>query len=150
MDELSRRRHAPEHARWVCQFCEREFARPHQSHVCVPGNTVDDTFNGHPPAFRAAFDAILEHLDGLGPVHVDAVKVGVFLKSDRKIAEVRPRVRAVDLALALPRVLDDPRVARTMRGSATITYHVIKLTGPSDVDDQVRAWLTEAYGDATD
>ena len=83
-------------------------------------------------------------------MHVDAVKVGVFLKSDRKIAEVRPRVRAVDLALALPRVLDDPRVARTMRGSATITYHVIKLTGPSDVDDQVRAWLTEAYGDATD
>ena len=81
---------------------------------------------------------MLDHLTALGPVHVDAVKVGVFLKSDRKIAEVRPRARTVNLMLALPRALDDPRVARTMRGSATRTYNVIKLTGPSDVDDQVR------------
>jgi hypothetical protein len=114
----------------------------------VPGNSVDDTFADSPPEFRAAFDAVLDHLTDLGPVHVDAVKVGVFLKSDRKIAEVRPRVRAVDLLLVLPRAVDDPRVARHIGVSATRTVNVIKLTAASDVDDQVRAWLTEAYGDA--
>jgi hypothetical protein len=150
VDELSRRRHTPEHARWVCQFCEREFGRPHQSHVCVPGNTVDETFAGHPPQWRAAFDAVLDHLRTLGPVHVDAVKVGVFLKSDRKLAEVRPRVRAVDLLVKLSRGLDDARVAGRRPGSTTHTWHVVKLREASDVDDQVRAWLTEAYGDATD
>jgi hypothetical protein len=150
VDELNRRRHTPQHARWVCQFCEREFGRTHQSHVCVPGNTVDETFAGHPPQRRAAFDAVLAHLRTLGPVHLDAVKVGVFLKSDRKLAEIRPRVRSLDLMLALPRSLDDPRVARHLRGSTTHTWHVFKLKDESDVDDQIRAWLTEAYGDATD
>jgi len=28
----------------------------------------------------------MEHLISLGPVHEDAVNVGIFLKSDRKIA----------------------------------------------------------------
>lgn len=134
----------------MCQFCEREFGRAHQSHVCVPGNTVDETFTGHPPAYRQAFDAVLAHLRTLGPVHLDAVKVGVFLKADRKLAEVRPRARSLNLLFALPRNLDDPRIASRMKGSATRTWYVVKLTGPSDVDGPVRAWLTEAYDDATD
>jgi hypothetical protein len=33
-------------------------------------------------------------LGRLGPVHEDAVNVGIFLKNDRKIAEFRPRVRS--------------------------------------------------------
>jgi hypothetical protein len=111
---------------------------------------VDETFRGHPAGHRAAFDAVLDHLAALGPVHVDAVRVGVFLKSDRKMAEVRPRVRAVDLMLVLPRAVDHPRVARHIRISADHTVNAIKLTNASDVDDQVRAWLTEAYEDATD
>src|SRR5215470_19772214 len=73
--------------RWVCPYCEREFARAHQSHVCAPGGSVDDTFAGHPPGHRAVYAAIQAHLLSLGPVHEDAVAVGVFLKRDRKLAE---------------------------------------------------------------
>ena len=87
----------------------------------------------------------------LGPVHVDAVKVGVFLKSDRKIAEVRPRVRTRRPHAGAARARSTIRGSPARCGGARrSTYNVIKLTGPSDVDDQVRAWLTEAYGDATD
>jgi hypothetical protein len=136
-------------SRWVCPFCEREFARAHQGHVCVPGGTVDDTFAHHPDRWRDVFDAILAHLEALGPVHVDAVTVGVFLKSDRKIAEVRPRVRSIDLMLAMPRPIDHPRIARRLQGSGDQNWVVVKLTDPSEVDDQVRGWLTEAYAAAT-
>ena len=137
-------------ARWTCPSCDREFARSHQSHVCVPAGTVDDTFAPHPRAWREIFDTIMSHVESLGPVHADAVKVGVFLKSDRKLAEVRPRARAVDLLLALPGPVDHDRVSRVLRQSSDITVNVIPLRSASEVDDQLRGWLTTAYETATD
>lgn len=135
--------------RWRCPACDREFGRAHQSHVCVPGCTVDACFEGRPPAQRAAYEAVLAHVRSLGPVHVDAVGVGVFLKADRTLAEVRPKARGLSLQIALPRPLVSERVGRTMRASAGRFVHVVRLLGPADVDDEVRAWLTEAY-DAAD
>jgi hypothetical protein len=131
--------------RWTCPSCEREFGKANQSHVCVPAGTVDDTFAPHPPEWRLIFDQILAHVEDLGPVHADAVTVGVFLKANRTLAEIRPRARAVDLWLTMPRPIDDPRVRRTLRTSADLVANVVALTNASEVDDQVRAWLTEAY-----
>lgn len=132
-------------ARWVCPNCDREFAKAHQAHVCVPGCTVDECFAGRPPVQREIYDALVGYLDTLGPVHVDAVGVGVFLKRSHKLAEVRPKARALSLELVLPRVLDHPRISRTIRISADRVVHVVKLTSTSDVDAEVRDWLTEAY-----
>jgi hypothetical protein len=138
-------RHDRVMSRWTCPACEREFGRTHQSHVCVPGGTVDECFAGRPPVQRAIYDALMAHLDTLGPVHVDAVRVGVFLKHERKLAEVRPRARSLSLALVLPRPVDDPRIARRLPGSGGRIWHMLKLTAVADVDDRVRDWLTEAY-----
>ncbi|HEU4426373.1 MAG TPA: DUF5655 domain-containing protein [Pilimelia sp.] len=131
--------------RWVCPRCEREFGRVNQSHVCVPGCTVDDVFARRPPVQRAIYDALMAHLAELGPVHVDAVGVGVFLKRDEKLAEVRPMARSLSLQFVLPRTLDDARVVRRMRISAGRFLHIVRLTDPGDVDETVRAWLAEAY-----
>jgi len=137
-------------SRWTCPACEREFARPHQSHLCVPGCSLDQCFAGKPPVQRPIYDALLAHLETLGPIHADAVQVGVFLKSERKLAEVRPKARCLLLALVLPRAIEEPRIARRIRISADRIVHVIKLTTLDNVDDQLRAWLTEAYDAATD
>jgi hypothetical protein len=112
----------------------------------MPGNSVDETFAGRPPYQRAAFDAMLAHLATLGDdVHLDAVRVGVFLKRDRKLAEVRPKARSLNLALYLERRLEDRRVAQHYDLSATRTVNVVKLCSAADVDAAVRDWLTEAY-----
>jgi uncharacterized protein DUF5655 len=136
--------------RWTCPRCDREFGRARQSHTCVPGITVDAAFAGRPPWQRAIYDEIVAHLDGLGPVHEDAVSVGVFLKADRKLAEVRPRSRDVSLTLALPRHDPDHRFARIMGRDGPRIFHVLLLRGPEEVDDQVRDWLTEAFLHASD
>src|SRR5438270_10534584 len=115
-------------SRWTCPACDREFGRAHQAHVCVPGCTVEETFAGRPPVQRAVYDALVAHLDTLGPVHADAVRVGVFLKNERKLAEVRPKARSLTLWLLLPRRIDDPRVSRYERVSADRVAHVLKLT----------------------
>lgn len=126
--------------RWICPWCEREFGRRHQAHVCVPAGEVD-----LPPAQRAIYDEVTAFLATLGPVHVDAVRVGVFLKRDRKLAELRPKARWLSLELMLPRRLDHPRVTRTIRVSNDYTVNVIRLAVVEDVDDEVRGWLAEAF-----
>ena len=94
---------------------------------------------------RAVYNAIMAHLLDLGPVHEDAVGVGVFLKRDHKLAEVRPRSRDVSLALYLPRRVNHPRISRVLGNSASRVVHLLLLREADDVDEQVRDWLTEAF-----
>ncbi len=136
-------------ARWTCPRCDREFGRVHQSHTCLPGNSVDASFSAHPEQ-RPIYDAIVEYLAGMGPIHADAVSVGVFLKRDRKLAELRPRARWLSCSLYLVRAIDDARIARSLPVSAQRVANEVKLRSVADVDDQLRGWLAEAFDAATD
>ena len=100
-------------ARWVCPRCDREFGGVNQAHVCAPGITVDELLGRHPDWVGEIYAVVIGHLQGLGPVHEDAVDVGIFLKGDRKIAEFRPLVRSVQLWLFLPDRREDPRITRS-------------------------------------
>ncbi|WP_235190767.1 DUF5655 domain-containing protein [Amycolatopsis rifamycinica] len=131
--------------RWTCPRCDREFARAGQGHTCVPGGTVAETFAGRPPWQRAVYDAVLDHLHTLGDVHEDAVKVGVFLKRDRKLAELRPRARDVLVYLWLPRPVETARIAPASWASGPRVGHRLSLRAVSEVDDEVREWFTIAY-----
>jgi Domain of unknown function (DUF5655) len=134
----------------VCPNCEREFASANQAHLCVPGITVAALLTRHPRWVTEIYTAVIQHLRSLGPVHEDAVNVGIFLKSDRKIAEFRPRVRSVLLSLYLPYELTDARITRMLPVAADRIVHMIKLTGADQVDDQLREWLAEAFDFNTD
>ena len=136
--------------RWVCPNCEREFASANQAHVCVPGITVSELLRRHPSWVSEIYQAVIEHLTTLGPVHEDAVNVGIFLKSDRKIASFRPRVRSVLLSLFLPYELTDSRIARGLPVASGRIAHMINITSADQVDDQLRVWLSEAYDFNTD
>jgi hypothetical protein len=130
---------------WVCPECGRQFGRNRQSHDCQPAITVDEYFSTGPPHERPVFDAVMAHLDTLGPVHVEPVSVGIFLKCPRKFAELRPKQKWVALSFVLSHEIDHSKIARKMRGSATRIFHVVNLRSPDDVDEDVRGWLTESY-----
>jgi Domain of unknown function (DUF5655) len=111
----------------------------------VPGCTVDQSFHGRPAVQRAIYDAMIAHLRTLGPVHEDAVTVGVFLLHERKFAEVRPMARKLSLELFLPHRIEHPRFFRQQRISADRLWCTVRLASVDEVDDEVRAWLTVAY-----
>ena len=136
-------------ARWTCPRCDREFGRANQSHTCIPGNSVDATFRARPEQ-HPIYDAILRHLETLGPVHIDPVQIGVFLKSDRKLAELRPKQKWLSAYLYLAHRIDGPRVARIYESGATRFVNEIKLRTVEDVDDQFKTWLEEAFDENTD
>ena len=52
--------------------------------------SIDEYFSTGPPHERPVFEAVMAHVDGLGPVHVEPVSVGIFLKHGRRFAELRP------------------------------------------------------------
>ena len=120
-------------------------AAPSQSHVCVPGQTIDATFAGRPPGLREIADAVIAHVRGLGPVHLDVVEVGVFVKRARTVVEIRPQARALTLWIVLDHFVDGPQVTRHVKASSTRSVSVVKLATLGDFDDDVRAWLDEAY-----
>jgi hypothetical protein len=128
-------------SRWLCPQCDREFGRERQSHVCVPGLTVDAVFAPWPPVYREIYDRLIEHL---GPIHEDAVGVGVFLKGERKFAEIRPKARSLSLGLVLPRPVTHPLLARSLPMSGGRTYHYFKLNRVEDVDERILDWMAEA------
>ena len=113
--------------------------------MSVPGCRVDETFAGKAPWQREVYDAVMGHLRTLGDVHEDAVKVGVFLKRDRKLAELRPRSRDVLVYLWLPRPVETARIAPANWASGPRVGHKLSLRSVSDVDDEVRGWLTTAF-----
>jgi len=132
-------------ARWTCPRCDREFGRANQAHVCVPGQSIDATFAGRPPVLRTIADAVIAHVRTLGPVHLDVVEVGVFVKRARTLVEIRPQARAVTLWIVLDHFVDGRQVTRHVSASSTRSVSVVKLTVMDDFDDDVRAWLDEAY-----
>ena len=130
---------------WDCPDCHRRFARKNQAHECAPAMTIDDYFATGPARERPIFEAVLAHLETLGDVHVEPVSVGIFLKHARGFAELRPKVNWIELAIGLERTVVHSKITRVMRASGARVYHCVRLREPSDVDTDVRNWLTEAY-----
>ena len=107
---------------------------------------LDEYLATGPPHERGIVEAVLQLLEeSVGPVHIEPVSVGVFLKRAATFAELRPKVRWEALSFTLPRRLTDPRIARRIEGTGTRFWHVVNLRTPEDVDEPVRDWLVEAY-----
>src|SRR5512143_2443089 len=102
---------------WTCPECGRRFGRVKQSHECAPAMRLDEYFATGPPHERPVFDAVMAHLERVGPVHVEPVSVGIFLKRARTFAELRPMVKWESLSFVLSRTVDHPAISRRLRGS---------------------------------
>jgi uncharacterized protein DUF5655 len=130
---------------WVCPACRRQFGKRNQSHDCEPAMSLEEYFSSGPERERPIFDAVMAHLATVGPVHVEPVSVGIFLKRHRSFAELRPMQRWVALSFSLSRRMDHPRITRKVVPYGGRYFHVVNLREPDDLDDEVRAALTEAY-----
>lgn len=107
--------------------------------------TVDEYFSTGPERERPIFEAVMAHMKTVGPVHVEPVSVGIFLKRARSFAQLRPMTKWVALSFALDRTVRHPKIARKVVEYNGRYHHVINIVGPEDIDDDVRAWLTESY-----
>ena len=107
--------------------------------------TLEEYFSTGPEREQPIFDAVMQHMATVGPVHVEPVSVGIFLKRSRSFAELRPMQRWVALSFSLP---EPSRTRGSPDGSSPIT--VGSSTWPTSATKTTsmtrsRGWLTEAY-----
>jgi uncharacterized protein DUF5655 len=112
--------------------------------------TVDEYFATGPPHERTVFDAVMRHLDTVGPVHVEPVSVGIFLKNPRKFAELRPMQRWVALSFSLGRPASHRTIVRKVIPYGGRYWHVANVAGPSDLDAELCDLVSQAYLEAAD
>ena len=130
---------------WTCPKCRRQFGRSGQSHECAPAMSLEEYFSTGPANERPVFEAVMEHLRQVGPVHVEPVSVGIFLKRARTFAELRPMTKWVALSFSLPRPAQHRLITRKVVNYNGHYYHVANVAGPGDLDDDLLGLLTEAY-----
>lgn len=107
--------------------------------------SLEEYFETGPPWERPIFEAVMAHMDTVGPVHVEPVSVGIFLKRARSFAQLRPMTKWETLSLSLGRRETHPLITRKVQPWSGRHYHVFNLRGPDDLDDRILQWLTEAY-----
>ncbi len=107
--------------------------------------TVEENFSTGPPFERPVFDAVMAALADVGPVHVEPVSVGIFLKRAQSFAQLRPMTKWVALSFSLPTQVRHRLMTRKPISHGNRYFHVVNLTRPDDVDDQIVEWLGEAY-----
>ncbi|MCE5288686.1 MAG: DUF5655 domain-containing protein [Nocardiaceae bacterium] len=107
--------------------------------------SIEEYFSTGPPWERPIFETVIEHLESIGPVHVEPVSVGIFLKRAQSFAQLRPMTKWVALSFSLPRRVSHRLMTRKPMEYSGKYFHVINVRDSSDVDEQIRNWLTEAY-----
>jgi hypothetical protein len=107
--------------------------------------SLEEYFATGPAHERPVFDAVMSHLGRVGPVHVEPVSVGIFLKRSRTFAELRPMTKWVAVSFSLLHPARHKLITRKVVQYNGRYYHVANVAKPSDVDQPLLSLLTEAY-----
>ncbi len=121
--------------------------------IKTPGNwTIEGFFEGR-PTVRARFDALRRYIESLGPVVIEPMKTQISFGARRKFAWVwlpqtwikkRPDT-SLTLTFDLEHKVDHPCIEEAVQPRpGRWTHHVI-IEKESDLNDDVKGWLKEAY-----
>ena len=129
---------------WTCPRCGNEFVNKNQYHSCKR-YTLNELFAARPPHIRGLFDRLRGMVEACGPVKVLPHRDMVGFMVRVRFAGAVPRTRWMDVALWLPRRVEDPRFHKIETVSPDVNVHLLRITDPEQLDDQVAAWIEDAY-----
>jgi hypothetical protein len=129
---------------WTCPRCGRAFANRNQSHACGRFDLAAH-LAGRDPAVVATFRRLVELAERNGPVTVVPEKTRIALQTRMSFAALSLRRHWLDGHVVLARRLPHPRFRRIETISPRNHVHHFRLAGPSEADEEVAAWLAEAY-----
>jgi Domain of unknown function (DUF5655) len=130
---------------WTCPRCGRSFANRNQPHACGPLDDLDRHLAGKEPEVVAIFRRLVELAERNGPVTVLAERTRIAFQVRMSFAAFTLRRRWVDGQVVLARRLEHPRFRRVETFSPRNHLHQFRLERLEEVDEEVAAWLAEAY-----
>jgi hypothetical protein len=133
---------------WTCPRCGRSFANRNQPHACGPldlARHLEGHLEGRDPEVLAIFRRLVELAERNGPVTVLPEKTRIAFQVRMSFAAFTLRRRWVDGHVVLARRLEHPRFRGIETFSPRNHLHRFRLERLEEVDDEVAAWLAEAY-----
>lgn len=115
--------------------------------------TPEDLFDGFPEGL-AVCRAVQQAVATIGDASVAVTRSQVAFRRRRGFAYVWRPGQYVDsdvpavLSIALPREVTSERFKQVVHPARHVWMHHLELGDATQVDDQVRAWLREAYAAA--
>jgi hypothetical protein len=109
---------------------------------------VEAQYAGPKADLKPVYDAVLKAVSQLGDVEISPKKSYVSLRRKKQFALVQPSTRTrVDLGINLG---DEPAAGRLERSGSfnAMVSHRVRLSGPGDVDNEVKGWLKKAWSRA--
>jgi hypothetical protein len=109
------------------------------------GFTIKSHFEGKAPVVRQIYDRLIKVLKQFGTLVEEPKKTSIHLVNATALAGVATRKDYLILTIKSDHRLESPRIHKTEQTSAKRFHHELKLTSPTDVDDQLIGWLNDAY-----
>lgn len=129
---------------WTCPKCGRAFANRNQTHTCGL-HTLEAHFRASNPEVVQLYQQFEALVRRCGPVTVLPEKTRIAFQVRMSFAAVSLRKQWLDGHVVLARRLESPRFRKLETFSPRNHLHAFRLTSPNDLDEEVAAWLAEAY-----
>jgi hypothetical protein len=131
-------------ALWTCPSCGRQFVTRNVNHSCSQ-HTLDEPFRGRPDSIHRLFGLVRRMVEAIGPVTLVPYRDRVAFMVRVRFAGVKPANKWLDVEFWLTRRVESPRFRRIETLSPYTHLYTVRVAGSSDVDDELAAWLREAY-----
>jgi hypothetical protein len=129
---------------WTCPECAQTFVTRNASHSCV--QLTLNGFFGDRRAQRQLYEALLELVRRFGPVTVNVNRSRISFQARVRFATVARVTRSgLVCTFWLKREVVSPRITRVELYPPSNYVHQFKLTDARELDDELAAWLREAY-----
>lgn len=103
---------------------------------------VDAHYAGRNAGLRPLYEQVVAHVQGFGTdVELAPKKTYVSLRRRKQFGQVGPAAGTLEVCLNLPGHDPTDRL-RPITGMAT---HRVRISDASEIDDELRGWLREAY-----
>lgn len=107
---------------------------------------LEEYFQTGPDFERPIFEAVHGIVSDIDPdVWFEPVSVGIFFKRRTRFLALRTMTRWIAVGFDLDRRLTSPRIARKVIEHSGRYHHVINVRGPDEVDEELAAWIREAW-----
>jgi len=107
--------------------------------------SVDDHFVNKDPSVRALYDQLVSLLRSFGPVKEDPKKTSIHLNRKSALVGIETRRNNLLLTIKADHLIQSPRVEKVEHISPKRIYHKVRVSSPSDFNEELKSWLKEAY-----